>query len=239
MLRYFVGIDLGTTNTAVASALVDGDGTISTFAVPQVVESRGDRRPVHPALVPAPADRARGGGRGVVRAVGGTPPLHHRHAGARTRGRAAAPPGLVGQVVALSHRGRSHARHLAVARCRAEASLDEEEEEVESQRVSPVDASARYLAHLRAAWNDAHPDAPLDEQDVFLTVPASFDAVARELTVVAAQQAGLASGHPARGAAGGVLRLAGAARRRLAQAASRPATSSWSATSAAAPPTSR
>ena len=44
---------------------------------------------------------------------------------------------------------------------------------------------------MRAAWDHAHPDHPLAEQDVVLTVPASFDEVARELTVQAAQQAGL------------------------------------------------
>ena len=58
------------------------------------------------------------------------------------------------------------------------------------ERVSPVNASARYLAHLRAAWDDAHPDDPAAEQDVLVTVPASFDPVARELTVVAAREAG-------------------------------------------------
>src|SRR3954465_5080748 len=58
------------------------------------------------------------------------------------------------------------------------------------ERVSPVNASARYLAHLRAAWNDTHPDEPADEQDVLVTVPASFDPVARGLTVVAARGAG-------------------------------------------------
>jgi molecular chaperone DnaK (HSP70) len=58
------------------------------------------------------------------------------------------------------------------------------------ERVSPVNASARYLAHLRAAWDDAHADEPADEQEVLVTVPASFDPVARELTVVAAREAG-------------------------------------------------
>src|SRR5262249_29299062 len=62
----------------------------------------------------------------------------------------------------------------------------------EVAKVSPVDASARYLSHVRAAWDHARPDAPLAEQDVLLTVPASFDAVARELTVRAAADAGLA-----------------------------------------------
>jgi molecular chaperone DnaK (HSP70) len=60
----------------------------------------------------------------------------------------------------------------------------------DGERVSPVNASARYLAHLRAAWDDANPDQPAEELDLVLTVPASFDAAARELTVVAARQAG-------------------------------------------------
>src|SRR5690606_2305968 len=45
-------------------------------------------------------------------------------------------------------------------------------------------------AHLRAAWNEANPDEPADEQEVLVTVPASFEPVARELTVVAAREAG-------------------------------------------------
>src|SRR5690606_3732234 len=58
-------------------------------------------------------------------------------------------------------------------------------------RHSPVEISARYLAHIRSAWDAAHPDEPLDRQDVVLTLPASFDEVARELTIAAARQAGL------------------------------------------------
>ncbi len=58
-------------------------------------------------------------------------------------------------------------------------------------KVSPVTASQRYLEHLVAAWNAAMPDAPLAEQHVVLTVPASFDAAARELTREAALAAGL------------------------------------------------
>ena len=57
-------------------------------------------------------------------------------------------------------------------------------------RVSPVDASSEYLKHLRAAWDEAHPDAPFVEQEVLVTVPASFDTIARELTGKAAQAAG-------------------------------------------------
>lgn len=60
-------------------------------------------------------------------------------------------------------------------------------------KISPVDASREYLAHLAAAWNSALPDAPLAEQQVVLTVPASFDAAARDLTREAALAAGLPS----------------------------------------------
>src|SRR5450755_3138051 len=56
---------------------------------------------------------------------------------------------------------------------------------------SPVDVAAKYLAHIREAWDKVHPDAPLSEQDVVLTVPASFDEEARELTVTAARDAGI------------------------------------------------
>ncbi len=59
------------------------------------------------------------------------------------------------------------------------------------ERVSPIAASSTYLAHLRDAWDASHPDASLAEQTIFLTVPASFDAAARDLTVEAAKRAGL------------------------------------------------
>jgi molecular chaperone DnaK (HSP70) len=57
--------------------------------------------------------------------------------------------------------------------------------------LSPVDVSTAILSNLRDAWNQAHPDAPLASQDVVLTVPASFDEEARELTVQAAHAAGI------------------------------------------------
>ena len=59
------------------------------------------------------------------------------------------------------------------------------------EKISPVEASRRYLEHIVSAWNYAHPDAPLSQQTVVLTVPASFDAAARELTREAALAAGL------------------------------------------------
>jgi len=61
----------------------------------------------------------------------------------------------------------------------------------EVPKVSPVTASQRYLEHLVAAWETTHPEAPIAEQLVVLTVPASFDASALELTREAALAAGL------------------------------------------------
>lgn len=58
-------------------------------------------------------------------------------------------------------------------------------------KISPVEASRAYLEHMKAAWDHAHPEAALSAHQVLVTVPASFDAVARELTLKAAEQAGL------------------------------------------------
>src|SRR5262249_56677281 len=61
----------------------------------------------------------------------------------------------------------------------------------EVPKLSPVDASARLLSHMASACGHAHPNAPLSESEVVITVPASFDEVARSLTVSAARKAGL------------------------------------------------
>jgi molecular chaperone DnaK (HSP70) len=61
----------------------------------------------------------------------------------------------------------------------------------EVKKLSPAAASAAYLQHIRSAWNHQWPNAPLEEQEVVVTIPASFDEIARELTVTAARLAGL------------------------------------------------
>jgi molecular chaperone DnaK (HSP70) len=58
------------------------------------------------------------------------------------------------------------------------------------EKMSPVDASSRLLRHMLESWNAAHPDARIERQEVVITVPASFDEIARALTVNAARQAG-------------------------------------------------
>lgn len=59
------------------------------------------------------------------------------------------------------------------------------------EKISPVKASSYYLLHIKQAWNYHHPDALFENQDIIITVPASFDEVARELTVTAASEAGI------------------------------------------------
>ncbi|MEE9337573.1 MAG: Hsp70 family protein [Methylococcaceae bacterium] len=58
-------------------------------------------------------------------------------------------------------------------------------------RISPFEATKAYLQHMKEAWGNKHPNAALEEQDLIITVPASFDPAARELTVDAAKSIGL------------------------------------------------
>jgi molecular chaperone DnaK (HSP70) len=57
-------------------------------------------------------------------------------------------------------------------------------------KISPLEAARQYLLHMRSAWDHAHPDAKIAQQTVLITVPASFDAAARDLTQRAAKLAG-------------------------------------------------
>lgn len=60
----------------------------------------------------------------------------------------------------------------------------------EVDRISPLQTTTRYLETMRDAWNYGHPDAPISEQEVTITIPATFDPAARELTAEAANAAG-------------------------------------------------
>jgi molecular chaperone DnaK (HSP70) len=184
--RYVVGIDLGTTNCAVACADTEGDGTIVPFPIRQVTGAgEVEARPVLPSFLLLPTDSE-------------VPPE------AMTLPWAEAPGFTIGLLARergadLPHRVVSSAkswlchtgvdRHAPILPWRG-VDTDPTPEEA-ARLVSPVEASSLYLEHIRAAWNDAHPEAPLEEQEVYVTVPASFDAVARELTVAAGHQAGL------------------------------------------------
>lgn len=177
--RYVVGIDLGTTHCAVAYAPTEG-GVIADFPVPQLV-SPGETaaQALLPSFLYLPAEGELPAGAGRL-PWGEAPEVVGelaRRLGAKVPGR-------------LVSSAKSWLSHAGVDRTAALLPWGAPEE---VPRVSPVEASSRYLAHLRQAWDAAHPDAPLAAQEVILTVPASFDEVARELTVQAAAAAGLAS----------------------------------------------
>nr|WP_221208097.1 Hsp70 family protein [Pseudoduganella violacea] len=104
-------------------------------------------------------------------------------AGEMARSRGATTP------IRLVSSAKSWLCHPGVDRCAAILPNDAPEEVT---RVSPLEASTRYLNHLRQAWDAAHPDAPFAEQAVTVTIPASFDPAARELTAAAANAAGYA-----------------------------------------------
>lgn len=176
--RFIIGIDLGTTNCAVSFVDTRNDGrsiqdfAIRQFTAPEVLEQRDTL----PSFLYALTDAEKTTDDLRIDAnyrVG----IHARDHGALTPGR------LVASAKSwLCHGGVD--REAGILPWHAQDGV---------QTVSPVAAQAIILKHLRAAWDEQHPDHPMAGQDVFITVPASFDEVARELTVRAAKAAGILS----------------------------------------------
>ncbi|MDZ7592893.1 MAG: Hsp70 family protein [Rubrivivax sp.] len=178
-----VGIDLGTTHTVVAYAPAAGrvsDATVKLFEIEQLV-APGEvaARPLLPSLRYHPTagelaatDLALPWGSAADGAVIGQ---LARQLGAQVPGR-------------LVSSAKSWLSHAAVDRLAPILPWGAPDE---VPKVSPVAASASYLAHLRAAWNQRFPQARLESQELVLTVPASFDDAARALTLQAAREAGL------------------------------------------------
>ncbi len=180
--RYIIGIDLGTTNSALGYIdlhdITPGAINIKTFEIPQLV-SRAlvAPRPSLPSFLYLPGEYDLEPGATALPwdedrryAVGEF---------ARDQG-ALVPNRLVSSA-------KSWLCHGGVDR-KAKILPWGAGDEVE--KVSPVEASSRYLAHIKEAWNYKMPE-PLERQQIILTVPASFDEVARELTLEAARLAGL------------------------------------------------
>ena len=181
--RFVVGLDLGTTNSAMA--YVDAHETprrIRTFAIPQVVapgqiEARDTLPSFHyqPASGEFPDDSTRMPWSNIPDAPAVVVGHFARDHGTLVPGR-------------MISSAKSWLCHAGVDRT-ADLLPWQGAEDVE--RLSPVSVSARYLQHAREAWDAQFPEHPLSQQDFVLTLPASFDEVARELTVKAAKQAGL------------------------------------------------
>ncbi|WP_426343521.1 Hsp70 family protein [Pseudoduganella sp. R-32] len=182
--RFAIGIDLGTTHSAlsyVELAGSDGEKTRhGVLGVPQLTApGTVEELPLLPSFLylPHPDELAAGELALPWAAADGTPAV----TGEMARSRGATTP------IRLVSSAKSWLCHPGVDRRAAILPHDAPEE---VSRVSPLEASTRYLKHLRAAWDNAHPDAPFTQQAVTVTIPASFDPAARELTAEAARAAG-------------------------------------------------
>ncbi len=182
--RRVVGIDLGTTNSAIASALADRERPpIEVHGVSQLVElGEAADRPLLPSFLYVAGDgEFPAGSLDLPWAKGCPDAVGHL---ARSLGEKV-PRRLVASA-------KSWLCHPRVDRT---SPILPWGAEGDVRKVSPLAASTRYLRHLRDAWNHsvAGPakEDRLEHQEVYLTVPASFDAVARNLTARAAEEAGL------------------------------------------------
>ena len=190
--RYSVGIDLGTTNSALAELdlAVEPAGPGEPLpgplqvAVPQIAApgevGEGELLPSF-VYLPSPHEAAKS-----AFALPWAPERDYV-VGAYARDRGGLVPGrLISSAKSwLSHSSADRRAQLLPAQT--------DQADTGVARLSPLEASSRILQHLREAWDAAHAweNLKLADQAVTLTVPASFDAVARELTVAAAAQAGL------------------------------------------------
>ncbi|HBI71330.1 MAG TPA: nucleotide-binding protein [Massilia sp.] len=184
--RYAIGIDLGTTHSALSYVDLeasDGEKTahgvlpIPQLSAPGTVEAL----PLLPSFLYLPhPDELAPGELALPWSTEGETAV----AGEMARSRGATTP------IRLVSSAKSWLCHPGVDRRAAILPSDAPEEVT---RVSPLEASTRYLQHLRRAWDQAHPEAPFDQQQVTVTIPASFDPGARELTAEAARNAGYSS----------------------------------------------
>jgi molecular chaperone DnaK (HSP70) len=169
--RYVVGIDLGTTNSAVCYVdCAEQPWQVRVLPIPQyVAPGQIEARDTLPSFHYQPPPEASGTPAGPV-------------VGYMARDHGAATPG---RVIAsakswLCHTGIDRTANVLPWRAASDV-----------QCISPIDASSHYLAHIRAAWDERFTNDKLVDQDIVLTLPASFDEIARELTVQAAMKAGL------------------------------------------------
>ncbi|WP_442499676.1 Hsp70 family protein [Methylobacter sp. sgz302048] len=176
--KYLVGIDLGTTHTVVAFARADKPNfEIEIFQVEQLVApGQVAARPLLPSVRYHPAAGELSEADVAFSPAGETAVIGEaaRLLGAKTKGRF-----VTSAKSWLSHPSVDHSAEILPW-----GSSDD------IDKVSPIDASASYLAHIRTVWGHRFPDAPLDKQDIVITVPASFDEAARSLTLEAARIAG-------------------------------------------------
>jgi molecular chaperone DnaK (HSP70) len=179
--KYGIGIDLGTSNCALAFASLEhgADAPIQHLPIPQWTRpGEYQARAILPSCVYLPGEHELA--HAAIRLPWDSQPdcvlgEFARWQGARVPGR-------------LVFSAKSWLCHDGVDRSARFLPWGGPEE---LRKISPVEASARLLKYLFNTWDAAHPEAPLIAQEVVITVPASFDEAARSLTVQAARQAGL------------------------------------------------
>jgi hypothetical protein len=183
--KYIVGIDLGTTNSAMASCdatAAEEESRIEVRGIPQLVNpNEVAERTLLPSFlyIPGEFDFPKGS---LALPWEPEPKLVIGEL-ARKRG-AESPNRLVASA-------KSWLSYAAVDRT---APILPWQAPEEVPKLSPVEASSQFLQYLRTVWDSGeageHREFALAEQDVLLTVPASFDEEARQLTRNAAEQAG-------------------------------------------------
>jgi len=180
--HYLVGIDLGTTHTVVAYTKADNaNREIQIFQIEQLIApGQVAARPLLPSVRYHPASGELS--ESDLAFPGGTPTEEAavigeaaRLLGAKTKGRF-----VTSAKSWLSHPSVDHGADILPWGSGDDVS-----------KVSPIVASASYLSHIRTVWGHRFPDAPLEQQDIVITVPASFDEAARSLTLEASRLAGL------------------------------------------------
>ncbi len=182
--RYIVGIDLGTTNSAVAYVDLSSEDRPHRTRIFNISQLTGpgeiNALPVLPSFlyIPGEYDIAKS----AVTLPWQRPADHFAGTLARDHG-SSVPARLVASAKSwMCHSGADRRAKILPWGAGDDVA-----------KVSPVQAAAAYLSHIRNAWNKAHTDEDeaLERQVVIVTVPASFDEVARELTLEAATEAGL------------------------------------------------
>ncbi len=177
--KYSIGIDLGTTNSAIASYNHHDEETdqAHSFMIPQLIDqSMVDSLPSLPSFLYHPAEHEVEGN--VFQLPWNDNPSHIVGTYARNQGEKT-PQRLSSS--AKSWLCSQEGRHTKILPLAAPSEIE---------KISAVEVSSSYLRHLLDAWNHSNPEDGLSYQDVTITVPASFDVVARDLSIDAARNAG-------------------------------------------------
>ncbi|MDO4585660.1 MAG: Hsp70 family protein [Planctomycetia bacterium] len=181
--KYVIGIDLGTTNSVLAYIPLEGEqAEISLLEIPQMIApSTIENRTALPSFLYFSTEEEK---LDCLRNLGTEISFLDSKIilGEYARKRSAEVPDRIVVAAKSWLANRRVDRHQAILPWESASDFP---------KISPVQASQYYLEYLVATWNNAFPENPIQDQNVVLTVPASFDESARELTREAAFAAGL------------------------------------------------